>query len=90
MNIIVTPVPYNVDIPVVMEVGKAFKSNDNHFYLQKSDSVLHVLRGECINSLFVNELTDMEKKLEECPIDEFREVVKFTIYELSLYHFWNM
>jgi hypothetical protein len=56
-----------------------------HFYMQEHNRVLHVFKGELINSLpegFFN-----STKYKECDREDFDSAMRQTIFELEIYKY---
>jgi hypothetical protein len=64
-------------------IGDCFKTNDNHYYMQRSENVLHIKDGELINILH-NSALDKEK-LIKISDEEFADQLKTTIFNLGIY-----
>lgn len=86
-------------------VGKCFKYVDTaedgdgleHYYKQEAYHVLHVLKGQIINTLaegFFNDIhknrrTGFTHSYEEITLDEFESAVRQTIFEMEIYKYFK-
>jgi len=86
MKFKMTPTPYDPLVPVRYTVGTCLQKGD-HYYLQRSDNVLHVNVDGCINTLFVNAL---DAGLQEITSEEFDRAVKGAIYDMELEKYWTL
>jgi hypothetical protein len=72
-----------------VEVGKCFVSNDNHFYSQRTDHVLHITSEKDLVNLLPQGYLNRKEKFKEISQEEFRLVAAEAIYKMELEKFWK-
>lgn len=63
-------------------IGDCFKDSDGHFYMQRSDDVLHIKDDNLINIIHNSVL---DKHIIKITIEEFNDKLKYTIFNLGIY-----
>ena len=74
-------------------VGKAFKTGDGHYFLQRNFDVLHINGLDLINTLYVACLNDKENiapDIVEITEQEFELKMKEVIYHMGIDYYWKV
>ncbi len=72
------------------KIDSCFKTNDDHYFMQKNDNVLHVNYGSLLintlhNSFFDD--VDQDRNLTKIDMEEFLEKLRETIFNLGIYEY---
>jgi hypothetical protein len=73
-----------------VEIGLCFKAEDNHYYMQRKNDVIHINpTSSIINDLHPGYLNNSLRNLEPVSNEEFESKMKETIYNLDICKYWE-